>query len=485
MVLGLIVTRTVLHILGRDTWGLWAASGSLLAYAGLADLGVLRILPWVVADADGKNDPDRIRASLSSALPFACLTGLLYVLVAFLLWQVFPSLLHLTPHDKSLLRGPVFAVVLLTATTFPFRVFTALLTGLQDATFLGAIGLIETTESSVLTFVLAWRGFGLYSLAIGMALPPVLTAVAAFIRSNISFRRLVRDWPRPARGLMGSLAGDGLGAWLSSVGFQLAAAADPVIVSNAGLRAAVTGFVLTTRLPMMLVALSWILPDAAMVGLAQLAAQASPARLREVVLAILRLNLILAGVVASVVLASNAGFIRVWVGADLFLGAPLNAILAANSVLVTALHGLVCVAAVLGRRLTVGITFVVNGVFHVLLASFLSRRIGLYGVTLATFLSGALTVLPVSLNLLEDKTGLTASAVLRQVFLPWLRRFAPLAVVAFALGYWSPAMPFALLVLGCSAFGVAYLFWMKPLYVGLPLGPRLTTWLTRVRLLPS
>jgi hypothetical protein len=484
MLLGLIVTRTVLHVLGKDTWGLWAASGSLLAYAGLADLGVLRILPWIIADADGQKDPGRIRASLSSALPFACFTALGYIGVAFLLWQFYPALLHLSAHDQSELRGPVFAVVALTAMTFPLRIFSALLTGLQDATFLGALGLIETLESSAITFFLAVQGLGLYSLAIGVALPPAVSAMAALVRANISFRSLVRGWPAPARHLMGRLAVDGLGGWLGSIGFQLAAAADPVILSNAGLRMAVTGFVITSRLPMTLVAFSWILPDAALVGLAQLSAEASPARVREVVLAILRLNLILAGVVASAVLASNAGFVRVWVGADLFLGPAINVLMAANAVLVIALHSLVCIAAVLGRRITVGSVFVVNGVLHVLLASFLGRRIGVYGVCVATLLSGSLTALPVGLNLLKAKTGLTAGDVLRQAYWPWIRRFAPLALVAFGLGYVSPAIPFALLVVACGAFGFAYLFWMKPLYVGLPLGPRLTGWLSKVRLLP-
>jgi len=39
MGLGRLVTRVALPILGKDTWGLWAASGALLSYAGLADFG--------------------------------------------------------------------------------------------------------------------------------------------------------------------------------------------------------------------------------------------------------------------------------------------------------------------------------------------------------------------------------------------------------------------------------------------------------------
>lgn len=484
MVLGLLVTRTVLHILGKDTWGLWAASGAVLSYAGLADLGVLRILQWVIADADGRKDHDRIRASLSSGLPFACLTGIGYAGIAFALWQFYPGLLRLSLHDQMSLRGPVFVVVILTAAMFPFRLFTALLTGLQDATVLGTLGLLEALATSLLTLVLAWQGLGLYALAIGAALPPVLSAVAALVRANISFRSLVRGWPRPTRQLMSSLAVDGVGLWFAQVGFQLAASADPIILSNAGLRGAVSGFVLTSRLPMTLMHFGWILPDAAMVGLAQLAGEENRARVREVVLAILRLNLILAGAVASAVLASNAGFIRVWVGPDLFLGAQLNAIMAANAVMMTAIHGLIGVAVVFGKRMSAGIAFVANGLLHILLASILGRYIGVSGVAAATFLSSALTALPVGLYLLDTKAGVTATEVLIQVCWPWLRRFTPLALVAFAVGRFSPVMPFALLVLACSAFGLLYIFWMKPLYVGLPLGPRLTGWLSKLRLLP-
>lgn len=484
MVLGLVVTRSVLHILGKDAWGLWAASGAVLSYAGLADMGVLRVLQWTVADADGRKDSDRIRAALSSALPFACLTGLGYAGIALLLWQFYPALLRLSAHDQLMLRGPVFAVVILTAAMFPLRLFTALLSGLQDVAFLGKIALVETLATALLTFVLAWRGFGLYSLGIGVALPPFLSAVAACFRANISFLSFVRGWPRPTRQLMGSLAVDGIGIWFGQVGFQLAASADPIILSNAGLREAISGFVLTSRLPMTLMYFGWILPDSALVGLAHLAGEANRTRVREVVLAILRLNLILAGAVACAVLAANATFIRIWVGADLFLGAPLNALFAANAVMMTAVHGLVSIAVVFGRRMTVGIVFVVNGLLHVLFASLLSRPFGAQGIAMATFLSAALTALPVGLHLLDAKAGVTAIDVLTQVYWPWLRRFAPLALVAFALGRFGTALPLALLVAACCAVGVLYLFWMKPIYVDLPLGPRLTGWFRKLHLLP-
>jgi len=484
MVLGLLVTRAVLHILGKDTWGLWAASGALLAYAGLADLGVLSVLQWVIADADGRKDYDRIRASLSSALPFTCLSALGYASIAALLWHFYPEILHLAPHDQNALRGPVFVIVLLTTLTFPLRLSSVLLVGLQDVKFLGALGLVETVGSSALTFVLAWRGLGLYALAIGVGLPPVLSGIATLLRANISFRSLVRGWPKPTRSLMISLSTDGIGLWVASVGFQLAAATDPIILTHAGLREAVSGFVLTSRLPTTLMHFGWILPSAALVGLAQLAAEGNRARVREVVLAILRLHLIFAGAVATAVLAANPGFIGVWVGSDLFMGPALNALMAAGAVMTTAVHAVISISSVFGERKGVGLVSLTNGLLHILLASVLSRHLGVQGVAAATILSAALTSLPVGLHLLQAQTGVTSREVLTQVHWPWLRRFAPVALVAFAIGRFSPAMPFALLVVTCFALGIAYIFWMKPLYIGVPLGPRLTSWFSKLRLLP-
>jgi O-antigen/teichoic acid export membrane protein len=483
MVLGFLVTPWVLRILGKDTWGLWAASGALLAYAGLADFGVLSVLQWVIADADGRKDHDRIRASLSSALPFACLTGVGYLLVACLLWQFYPDVLHLSPLDQSTLTGPVFVVVLLTAVTFPLRLFSVLLVGLQDATFLGVLGLIEVLQSSLLTFVLSWRGFGLYSLAIGMALPPVLSAVAMLIRANVSFRPLLRNWPKPTRTLMRSLGSDGVATWLGSLGFQLAVAADPIILAHWGLREAVSGFVLTSRLPTTLMHFGWILPNAALVGLAQLSAEGNQTRTREVVLAILRLHLILSGAVASAVLAANGGFIRVWVGADLFLGPTVNALMAGSVLMTSAMTAVLGTSCVWGKRMSAAIVIVANGSLHILVAPLLARKIGVAGVAAATVLSAALT-LPFGLRLLALQTGVKSREIVTQVVWPWVCRFTPLALIAYAIGRFSLGMSFALLTVACSAFGIAYLFWMKPLYIGVPLGPRLSGWLSKLRLLP-
>lgn len=483
MALGLFVTRIVLHHLGRDLYGLWIASGALLAYAGLADLGVLGVLPWMIADADGRQDAERMRAVMANAAVFASAAAVGFAALSGVLWLLYPTVLKLSASDQAVLAGPVAVVVVLTSLSFPLRVFGGLLTGLQDVTFLGAMTTAQVILTGALTLVITYAGHGLYGLAVGAALPPLLVAIACLLRARSSRPTLVTSWPRPSRTLLRLLAIDGMGAWLAQVGLQIAAATDPAILSYIGQRANVASFAITTRLSMTLIAFGWILPDAGLVGLAQLAAEGRKERVRDIILAVLRLNLLVSGAVASAVLASNATFVRLWVGADFFLGARFNAMLALNILLLCTIHGLVTVGSVLGKRMHVGLAFVANGAVHVLLATTLGRRLGVYGIVIATFASGALTCLPVGMALVGAIAEVTISDLLRQIILPWLQRFLPLSVIALVLGKLGETWPAPILIASCLAYGISYIWWMRPMYRGLPLGPRLTRWFEAARLL--
>src|SRR4029079_4825051 len=53
---GLVLVPLTLRCLGARPYGLWLTIGEVLAYALMADPGILHILPWMVAEADGSAD---------------------------------------------------------------------------------------------------------------------------------------------------------------------------------------------------------------------------------------------------------------------------------------------------------------------------------------------------------------------------------------------------------------------------------------------
>jgi hypothetical protein len=242
----------------------------------------------------------------------------------------------------------------------------------------------------------------------------------------------------------------------------------------------------TIKLCATLTQLGWVVPDSGLIGLAQLhGAEPRSERLAARVVALLHLHLLLAGASACMVLAFNPAFVTRWVGAAFFAGLPLNAILAAGVVSVSMVHGFHTVAAVLGRRMAVGVVTLVNAAVQVGVAIVLGHRLGLLGVAAASIVSAAVTSMPAGVVLLRSVTMVTIDEFTKDAIKPWLRRCAPLVAIAAVVGVLSTRLGVGFA--GCSAavIAAAYLWQMRALYRILPLDPRWARWLVSLRLLPA
>src|SRR6478736_4402004 len=186
---GLFITRLLVRSLGPDLYGTWLATGGLLAYAAMADLGIFSVVPWLVAEADGERNVTRKASLIAHGLLAGTGVGIAYIVAALGVWLLLPSMAHLSAGDLALLRGPIAVIVIATAIGYPLRVFSALRSGLQDFKFLGQLGLISTALNAGLSYGLLRAGFGLYALAIANVLPPIVVSVCAFVRT------LQRDRP--------------------------------------------------------------------------------------------------------------------------------------------------------------------------------------------------------------------------------------------------------------------------------------------------
>ena len=176
---GLFLTRFLIRTIGQDLYGTWLATGALLAYASLADLGILGVMPWLFAEADGAKDSGRMRSLLAHGLAASLAGGLVYLGAAVCLWKLVPTMLHLSVVDREALRGPVIAMVTVTSIGYPLRLFAALRLGLQDYSFMGVSGFAQTLLSLAIVVGLTLLGSGLYGIAVGAAVPGVLVGMAA------------------------------------------------------------------------------------------------------------------------------------------------------------------------------------------------------------------------------------------------------------------------------------------------------------------
>jgi O-antigen/teichoic acid export membrane protein len=482
LVSGIALVPFVLSRVPTDLYGVWLAVGEVLAYSSMLDLGVVGVVPWLVAESDGRGDRDAIRGFLAGGVAFASAAALAYAALAIALLAVVPSVARLTAGQVAGVAGPVLVLVAGVALSMPLRTFYAALTGLQDATFLGVLSLVQLTLAIVLTVALLFAGKGVYALAAATVVPQLAGNLACLARLARTAPDLLRGWRLPRRPVMRVMMAQGLGSWTAGLGWRMVAASDSIVILAVMGPAAAVVYAMTFKLGAIAMQMSWQLPDAGLVGLAQLKGEGRTERVREVTLSLLRLVLIASGGVACAVLAFNPAFVTLWVGPARFGGLALNAALAALVVAHSLGHGLFTTSATLGARVQAGWAALAQGAVNLGAALLLGRLFGLAGVALAAVVSTALVAYPAGVWMLRKTTGLGQAPLWRHVLGPWAPRGGALLALGAAVGVWGTRVSVWLPIALAPALAVLYLWVMRPLYEGLPLPGRVRSWLAKLRL---
>lgn len=468
LVVGVALVPFVLDRVGPRLYGFWLASGEVLAYAAMADFGVLGVLPWLVAEADGRADRVAIRRLMGTAFVAAAGVSAVYAGLAALLWSAAPLVFKLEQADSNAIAGPLLVVAITAAVVLPLRVAGSALVGLQDVRFHGMLTTCSWAMDVAITVTLLFNGYGLYALALGASIPSLFSSVAAFVRLRIIAPDLFSAWPRPSRADLARLYREGVGTWLSSWGWRLSAATDGIVLASLGHPVWITVLAMTAKLANMLTNMSWVPGDSALVGLAQLSGEGQPQRTRAATVALLRLYLVLGAGAACIVLAVNGAFVSVWVGASLYGGTAVNLALAALVIASSAGHAVAVVTSVLGARLQVGVATLVSGTTHVVLALLLGRWFGIVGIPLAAVCAQGIVLTAILLPHLLRTAGLTPGGAWADVLRPWLVRAVPMLAASLAAGFLMPLLPLPAVVATGALVGVLCAWIARPLVLDYP-----------------
>ena len=465
IVAGLWLVPFTLEHIGARQYGFWLASGELLAYAALSDMGVLTTLPWLIAEADGRGDRGRLRMLVSTGVAASIVTAVLYALIAAVLWVKLPDVLHLDGAERASVQGPLLVVAIASCVSQPLRALGAVIAGLQDVRFNGAIHLVSWLVGFVVTVTLLMAGYGLYALAFAAAVPSLVIGLSFAFRLRAIAPDLLREWPMPRWLEIRRMFGEGLGAWLGGWGWRLVAASDAVVLGALGRPTQVAALACTSKLADSLVQLSWIPCDNGLIGLAQLAGEDRKQRLREALVVMTRVYLALSGAVACVIIAANPAFVRAWVGPEMFASMTTNTMIAALAVAMSFAHAIAVIPSVLGKRLAIGVAMLACGALHVVLAWTLGKYYGPSGVVLAGILSHGVVFCALAWRPFAQATGTTELALVGDVLRPWAWRIVPMLALAFFVQRIIGNPPLAATAAVGAAMGILVVLFMRPLYI--------------------
>src|SRR5579859_4389285 len=132
MVVGLWLTPFLLRHLGQHDFGLWLTALQIMGYLALADFGIVALLPRTVAyatgRAGGKEHAKELPATLGQTAVIVLGQTPLVMAAAAIAWMFLPK-------EWLALRGPLGVIMAAFALLFPFRMFAAVLEGLQEQAF--------------------------------------------------------------------------------------------------------------------------------------------------------------------------------------------------------------------------------------------------------------------------------------------------------------------------------------------------------------
>lgn len=432
IVSGLVILPLTLAYVDHTVYGRWLVVMELLSYLGFAELGVATVLPWLVAERDGRGNQSELRQLVADAGGCCTISIVAYLLGFVGLWHFGPSMFGQAEGAGSAFGMGVLLVAIGTVISFYGRIYSSVLNGLQDYLFLGVLMLIQSVVGLAATIALLIYGAGPIALAVGLMLPLLVGSAGATWRIRRRHPDLLLKLPRPSLNGMKRLAGDSLAAWLGGIGGRLTLGSYALLIAaSGGSPVDIIRFTATAKLGELLMQQSWMVVDSGLVGMAQLWGQQQRARVRELTLMMIRFTLVAGGAVLIVILGFNPGFVSLWLGADKFGGSALNQALAVMAFSLCLSHVLAVTAAVLGQRRLVGATNLICGVIYVAVAMVFGRWFGAKGVAWANTLVSAVVAVPLLVYCLRRKTQVGFDDFGRELFQVWLPGAAlPLALAA-------------------------------------------------------
>lgn len=429
MVTGLWLTPFFLRYLGVADFGHWLVVGQVLAYLGLLDLGVTAILPREVAAASGMADQsDRIPDVVCRATWLVWIQTPCVALVAGGVWIAIQT-------TQAEVSGPLGLILTAYTLTFPLRVYSGVLTGLQDLAFTGILQAASWAITTVTSVGLVLAGAGLYALAAGWVVGQGTTALAGWFRVRYRFpeARPRGGWP----GWSALRRYIAMSSWTSlrMVAQLLLNGTELIVLVWLLGPAAVVVYTCTTKLVSIANSQPSMVVNAALPAVSELRALGDQDRLWQACRALGVGLMLFSGALAIAVVAMNPAFVPLWVGAEQYAGpsVTLLAVLAmvARHWTFTLLH----TAFALGYDRLLALVAIADGVVSLSACAAWVGLVGVIGVPLGSMTGLVLTNAPVAVWAVARLAGVSPFRVVGWS-MPWVVRFAvvfvPIAVLSYA-----------------------------------------------------
>ena len=454
---GLLLTPFLIEHLGSSRYGLWVLVSAIVGYAGLLDLGIANAIVHYVAAFKAQGEPQRASALIATALWLYIGLGMLAMMLCVLLALLVPGHMHLNAAEQADLAQLMLISAVAVGVGIPCVASNAILRGLQRFDQANAI-VVGGTLLSIGSMIAAVNlGWGLPGMIIANMLVNILSQIPSYLLIRRSAPDMPIDLRRAQRSLVREVGRFSWSLFLVNIASQLTSKTDELVISTRLPLAAITPYALGRRLSDVAQLLTYQFVKVLMPVASELHAGNEQQQLRELYVTSSRLALAAITSVGLVIILLADAILRLWVGPQFAVAAPIVLILTLSNVLDMSNWPAVQVLQGMGKHHPLSIISMMTAAANLGLSLLLLSQFGVIGVALGTCIPTVFEVfcfvLPYALRTLR----VSVLTWLRSVLLPALIPALPTGLLLY-LGHQISALS-TLLELGLlgGLAGITYL----------------------------
>lgn len=169
MLAALVFMPFLIKGFGTADYGLYLLASSIAGYASLLDLGVGTSLVKMTAEAATRDDREALSRTISSALAFYVLVGIVIASILSVLAFNAGSIFRVRPSDALLLRNLLLVAGAISLWAWPSAIAGGVLGGFQKYTQTARLALVQTLATIAVTAAVIVLHQGPLALMIGVA----------------------------------------------------------------------------------------------------------------------------------------------------------------------------------------------------------------------------------------------------------------------------------------------------------------------------
>lgn len=419
----------VLKLAGRETLGAYGAIMQVIALMNLTDVVGSWSLERFLGQASGLPDGgERFRAIFTTARTCFIFQAAVFSTLVLVFTFFIERMFHLTPPVAAQARHALYVVAAWALLRTPLAAYSTASNATQDMASVNLIGTLIGIGRVVASLGFLLAGAGLF----GLILSGTAVEVFGYLFFRVRFQKknpgLMPGWGIRDKALLKEMIGFGGHASLINLGYALMF---NVGVTVAGMTrgAPMASSFYTTQMPTATASnMMQRLSESAAPAINELWGRKEVEKIGNALRRIIRLLLTLSLTLAAGVLLFNRDLVTTWVGAGQYGGPLLTASLAAYCVVVALQRTAIVYWFAFGWLRLLSITFLLQGAANFGLAYYLSKTLGIGGITLAL----VVVILPQTIMLwrrLGKFLGVNILALLGESV---ARTAAPLAAAAIA-----------------------------------------------------